>query len=89
MSQAHGNPDELRTFAGGLTHYIDALEQETGILQGAFQRLGDTWDDQKKTAFEDVFQQLLSAMDAFKENAQEQVPYLQQLAEDLDTYLQR
>lgn len=89
MSQAHGNPEELRLFASALQHYLDTLEEETGRLDGAFNQLGDTWDDQKRREFEDVYQQLRGALNAFQEQSKEQIPYLQQLAADLETYLSR
>ena len=89
MSQAHGNPEELRIFAGALQKYLDVLNEETGQLDGAFNQLGDTWDDQKRREFEEVYMQLRNALDHFNEQAAEQVPYLQQLAVDLETYLSR
>ena len=89
MAQAHGNPEELRIFAGALQHYLDTIIEETGRLDGAFNQLGDTWDDQKRREFEDVYQQLRGALNAFHEQATEQIPYLNQLATDLETYLGR
>ena len=89
MSQAHGSPEELRLFASSLQHYLDVLKEETGQLDGAFSQLGDTWDDQKRREFEDVYQQLRNALDSFQEQAENQIPHLQQLATDLETYLSR
>ena len=89
MSQAHGNPEELRIFAGALQKYLDVLNEETGQLDGAFNQLGDTWDDQKRREFEEVYMQLRNALNHFNEQAAEQIPYLQQLAVDLETYLSR
>ena len=89
MEQVHGNPEELRIFAGALQHYLDTLEEETGRLDGAFNQLGDTWDDQKRREFEDVYRQLRGALNAFQEESKNQIPYLNQLATDLETYLGR
>ena len=89
MSQAHGNPEELRIFASALEHYLNILQEETGRLDGAFNQLGDTWKDQKRQEFEEVYQQLRGALNAFHEQAQNQIPHLQQLATDLETYLSR
>ena len=89
MPQAHGNPEELRIFANTLQHYLDTVEEETGRLDGAFNQLGDTWQDQKRSEFEEVYQQLRGALNAFHEQATEQIPYLHQLAADLETYLGR
>lgn len=89
MPQAHGNTEELRVFAGTLQHYLDIMQEETGRLDGAFNQLGDTWDDQKRREFEEVYQQLRDALNIFQNQASEQIPYLQQLATDLETYLSR
>ena len=89
MGQAHGNPEELRLFASALQHHLDTVEEETGRLDGAFNQLGDTWDDQKRREFEEVYQQLRGALNSFHEQATQQIPYLQQLAADLETYLSR
>jgi len=89
MSQAHGNPEELRMFADSLQHYLDTVQDETARLDGAFNQLGDTWDDQKRREFEDVYQQLRGALNSFHEQATEQIPHLLQLAADLETYLSR
>ena len=71
MSQAHGNPEELRIFAGALQKYLDVLNEETGQLDGAFNQLGDTWDDQKRREFEEVYMQLRNALNHFNEQAAE------------------
>ena len=89
MGQAHGNPEELRIFAGTLQHYLDTLEEETGRLDGAFNQLGDTWNDQKRREFEEVYQHLRGALNAFQEQVKDQIPHIQQLATDLETYLSR
>jgi uncharacterized protein YukE len=89
MAQAHGNPEELRLFANALEHYLSTVEEETGRLDGAFSQLGDTWDDQKRREFEEVYQQLRGALNNFHEQATQQIPYLNQLATDLETYLSR
>ena len=69
MAQAHGNPEELRLFANALEHYLNTVEEETGQLDGAFSQLGDTWDDQKRREFEEVYQQLRGALNNFHEQA--------------------
>ena len=89
MPQAIANPEELIAFANNLERYIGVLEEETSALNASFSRLGETWQDQKRQAFEDTYQQLQGALAAFKENAGEQIPYLRTLAEDLNTYLSR
>ena len=87
MGRVHGNPEELRAFAGALQQFLDNVESETNGLNHAFTRLGDTWQDEKKQEFEDTFQELIYAFQSFQQSAAEQVPHLYSLAERLEDYL--
>lgn len=89
MPMAIANPEELISFSNDLEQYIQSLEAETNALNSSFSRLGETWQDQQRTSFEDTYAQLQSALAAFKENANEQIPYLRAMAEDLNAYLSR
>lgn len=89
MAMAQGDPDELRDFANKLQSYLDILEEETAALNSGFQQLGGNWLDVKRQEYEDTHDGLLASISVFRENAQEQVPYLRRLADDLDTYLGR
>lgn len=89
MPMAIGNPDEIMNFSNFLEAYLDTITQETDILNSAFQQLGDSWKDEQRQSFEEIYQQLQGALSAFKENASNQIPYLRIMAEDLRTYLGR
>ena len=87
--QAHGNPEELANFANVLEQYLSTIEQETGRLTSCFNQLGETWNDQKRAAFEETYHSLLNALATFKDNASQQIPYLRIMADDLQRYLSR
>lgn len=89
MAQAIGDPEELRHFASNLEHYLNTVEEETSKLNSSFQQLGESWKDQQRIRFEETYSQLLNALQNFKNNASEQIPYLRTIAEDLSTYLGR
>jgi uncharacterized protein YukE len=89
MPRVYANPEELDRFTGILESYLNTIESETDRLQGAFGELGDSWQDQQRQSFEEKFQQLINALSIFKQDAEEQIPYLRQMAEDLRTYLGR
>ena len=86
MPQVFADPEELKNFANRLDQYITTLETETGNLAGGFANLGDTWQDEKKAAFEEQFTALMVQIDAFKASCEEQVPYLRRLADILIDY---
>lgn len=88
MAQAIGDPDELERFAYSLQQFIDALNDAVGNLNGAFAALGDTWQDEKRSRFEEDYNALLQQLQQFDANASEQVPYLAALASRLRDYLQ-
>ena len=89
MAGVHATPEELDKFTGTLESYLDIIESETDRLKAAFGELGDSWQDQQRQSFEERFQQLTNALSGFKQDAEEQIPYLRQIAEDLRTYLSR
>ncbi len=89
MAGVHATPEELDKFTGTLESYLDIIESETDRLKAAFGELGDSWQDQQRQSFEEKFQQLTNALSGFKQDAEEQIPYLRQIAEDLRTYLSR
>jgi uncharacterized protein YukE len=89
MAQAIANPEHIIEFSNALEHYLQTIEEETSRLDSAFQELGETWQDQQRTAFEEKYNQLHSALAAFKENATQQIPHLRIMADDLNTYLRR
>lgn len=89
MAQAIGDPEEIRSFSNTLEHYLNTVEEETGRLNSAFEQLGESWQDQQRASFEETYKQLINALQNFKENASEQIPYLRTMAEDLSTYLGR
>ena len=89
MAQAIGDPEEIRAFAGMLEHYLNTVKEETGRLNQAFGQLGETWKDQQRASFEEVYRQLQKTLQAFSQNASEQIPHLRRMAEDLSTYLGR
>ena len=89
MSMAIANPEEIIEFSNVLEHYLNTVDEETGRLNSAFQQLSESWQDQQRASFEETYNQLLSALSAFKENATQQIPHLRTMADDLNTYLKR
>ena len=87
MPQAIGDPEELRNFANMLAQYLETLETETNNLQNGFSNLSETWQDEKRAAFEEQFGALMAQIAQFKAASEEQVPYLLALAEKLQNYL--
>lgn len=89
MAQAIGDPEEIRCFANSLEYFLNTIKEESGRLSQSFGRLGESWQDQQRSSFEETYRQLLNALQAFEENASEQIPHLRTMAEDLITYLGR
>ena len=81
-----GDHQELYQFAATLQNYLERVMEETGRLDAAFNQLGDSWRDGKRREFEEVFQQLRGALNSFHEQASQQIPHLNQLAQHLENY---
>lgn len=88
MSQANGNPDEIECFAATLNSYVENLREETSRLMGAFSVLSETWQDEKRNAFEESLTQLQAQLSQFENECEEQIPYLNLMAARLRDYLQ-
>jgi uncharacterized protein YukE len=88
MAQAIADPEELDRFASELASYCETLCSETGRIQGCFSSLGDTWQDEKRAAFEEQFNELVGQISRFEESCDDYVPFLHSLAERLRDYLQ-
>ena len=89
MSQAIGNPEEMRKFANALINYLNTVEEETGRIASQFNQLGDSWKDAQHQKFENDFNELRAQVAAFKEKAADYPPHLFAMAADLEQYLRR
>lgn len=88
MPQAIGDPEEIEQFARALLNYVDNIRSETERLSGFFDDLGNSWQDSKRSAFEEEFKALTEQIEKFASVCDDQVPYLKALAEKLRDYLQ-
>jgi hypothetical protein len=57
-------------------------------VSGSFNTLGETWQDEKRRAFEECFNELVQNLSRFREISAEQITYLHGLAGKLRDYLQ-
>lgn len=89
MAQAIGDPEQIRNFSGALQGYLASVEDATQRLDTAFAMLGESWRDQQRASFEERYNQLKSILEAFKADAFKQIPHLNRMASDLETYLGR
>ena len=86
MSQVHANPDEIRNFAARLQACGDSISEEISDTSAAFAALGDTWNDAKRSEFEDAFAELKACIQRFSAACDEQIPHLRRLADRLDEF---
>jgi uncharacterized protein YukE len=89
MGQANASPEELEAFAGALGIFLETVDNAVGQMSSSFSQLSGTWHDVKFQQFEEVYQKLLAELANFRESANEQIPHLHRMAEDLKTYLLR
>ena len=86
MSQVMANPEELRAFAHRLGQCAENVNGEVESTAAAFDALSDSWNDQKRAEFEEVFQALRDCIIRFKDACEDQMPYLMALADHLEDY---
>ena len=81
------NPDELEQFAHNLKHFNDQLRENMARLQGQFQHLGDTWQDQEHWKFAQEFEQTMRTLHQFQNTADTHIPFLLRKAQRARDFL--
>ena len=61
-TMAIGSPEEIIEFSNILEHYIATLDEETGRMNSAFEKLGETWQDPQRASFEEKYRELISVI---------------------------
>lgn len=89
MSQAIVNPAELRRFAAGLKRFNEDLANQSAVISGQLNALGQTWRDREHDKFVEEFEQTMLAVRRFLEVSNQHVPFLMRKAERIEEYLQQ
>jgi uncharacterized protein YukE len=87
VGQAIMDPQEVRRFAEELKRFNTDLHARAALLQGRFNALADTWQDQEHAKFAEEFRQSMKVMQKFMEVSQEHIPYLLRKAQRIEDYL--
>ena len=87
MPQAIMDPEEVRRFAEELKRFNSDLQDRIVSLQARFAALGDTWQDQEHTKFNEEFKTTVKALKKFIEVSNQHTPYLLRKAQRIEEYL--
>jgi uncharacterized protein YukE len=87
MSQAIGDPVEIRRFANTLKRFTADLQTNLAGVHGQLLALGDTWRDQEHDRFREELEQTMTVLERFVEVSGEHIQFLQRKAERLEEYL--
>jgi uncharacterized protein YukE len=89
MTQAVGDPDQIRQFAAQLAQFTEELRQRGSSLAAQMNQLEQTWRDEQQRKFSQEFQDQLRQLQRLIQATDQHVPYLMRKAEQLDLYLGR
>lgn len=89
MAQAIMDPEEVRRFAQELQRFNVDLQNRIGSLHARFAALGDSWQDQEQTKFNEEFQQTMKVLKKFLEVSNRHAPYLMRKAQHIEDYLKQ
>ena len=89
MTQAVGDPDQIRQFAAQLAQFTEELRQRGSSLAAQMNQLEQTWRDEQQRKFSQEFQDQLRQLQRLIQATDQHVPYLLRKAEQLDLYLGR
>jgi uncharacterized protein YukE len=87
MSKAVVDPEELRRFAADLKHFNTTVQEQVGVIQRRFSRLGETWRDQEQEKFAESFERMIVTMNRFIEASDQHIPVLMRKAQKIQEYL--
>ncbi len=75
----HVNADELEKFAREIKGFLETQQNATSRLREAFNRVKNSWQDDKCKEFENNFSDLLSRLSRFNDLAQGDINHLKKL----------
>lgn len=87
MSKAVVDPEELRRFAVDLKHFNTTMQEQIGLIQRRFNKLGETWRDQEQEKFAENFERMIATMNRFVETSDQHIPVLMRKAQKIQEYL--
>ena len=87
MSQVVNNTEELDAFANQMLSFLETLKDATNSLNHSFGTLGESWQDEKRVAFEEEYRELLNVLSQFENSSLEKVEYLRIKSNQLRDYL--
>ena len=87
MTQVHANPEDIQQFARSLKQFNEQLNESMSQLNGKFESLSYTWQDQKHQKFAQEFIQTMKVLQRFLQTSEQHIPFLLKEAEILQQYL--
>lgn len=87
MSKAIVDPEELRRFAVDLKNFNTAVQEQIGVVQRRFNKLGETWRDQEHEKFAENFERMIATMNRFVDTSNQHIPVLMRKAQKIQEYL--
>ena len=87
MTQVHANPEDIQQFARSLKQFNEQLNESMSQLNGKFEYLSYTWQDQKHQKFAQEFIQTMKILQRFLQTSEQHIPFLLKEAEILQQFL--
>ncbi len=87
LPRAIADPDDLELFAGQLRQFQQECFDRLAALDGQFQSLSESWQDQEQQRFQGVYDDFVRSFERFIAETEEYVPFLQRKAAHLRDYL--
>ena len=86
-NQVNVNPEEIDIFISEIRNFLESLSSSTNRLNHSFETLANSWQDRKRTEFEEHYRELLLVLKHFENNSEEKIQYLKSVSEHQKNYL--
>ena len=86
-SQVVVNPAEIDVFISEIRIFLESLTNSTGRLNHSFEKLANSWQDRKRSEFEEQYRELLQVLKRFESSSEEKIQHLSVLSQRAKDYL--
>lgn len=86
MASVRNDPDSMEIFTNDLCRFIDDIQNALNVLNGAYSRLGEDWQDSKRAEFDEQIGQIQHSIQHFSEFGQDCINHLRHQIQILRDY---
>ena len=81
------DPEEIDVFISEIKTFLENLSSSSNRLNHSFETLANSWQDRKRSEFEEQYRELLQVLKHFENSSEEKIQHLNVLSQRAKDYL--